>query len=129
VTADLVVVDTDVASDLFERKTTDDEVLATTALTFVTVGELHRGAEHARWGSRRRGELDAWIAQCAFIPADESVAYRWGQMTGSLLGAGRPLPTNDSWIAACCLRHDLPLATYNRRDFELIDGLRLIPPE
>ena len=31
---------------------------------------------------------------------------------------GRPRPVNDTWIAACCLVHDLPLATFNTKDFE-----------
>jgi predicted nucleic acid-binding protein len=36
---------------------------------------------------------------------------------------------NDSWIAACCIEHGLPLLTLNRRDFvELAehDGLVLL---
>jgi len=32
-------------------------------------------------------------------------------------GRGRPRPQNDSWIAACCLAFDLPLATLNVKDF------------
>ena len=42
---------------------------------------------------------------------------------------GRPRPVNDSWIAACCLTYDLPLATMNVADFEDFveyEGLRLI---
>jgi predicted nucleic acid-binding protein len=50
-------------------------------------------------------------------------------MTGALLRAGRPLPVNDSWIAACCLHHDVPLVTHNPGDFAGIEGLRLITPE
>ena len=30
---------------------------------------------------------------------------------------GRPRPQNDTWIAACCLVDDLPLATLNVKDF------------
>jgi len=29
----------------------------------------------------------------------------------------RPRPTNDSWIAACCVVRELPLATFNIKDF------------
>ena len=31
---------------------------------------------------------------------------------------GRGKPNSDMWIAACCLAHDLPLATLNVRDFD-----------
>ena len=42
---------------------------------------------------------------------------------------GRPRPTNDSWIAACCLAYDLPLATRNVKDFDDFaehEGLRIL---
>ncbi|RGC68237.1 hypothetical protein C5N14_15065 [Micromonospora sp. MW-13] len=38
-----------------------------------------------------------------------------------------PRPTNDSWIAACCLVDRLPLATFNGREYAEYDGLRLPP--
>ena len=33
------------------------------------------------------------------------------------LRRGRPRPVNDTWIAACCLVRDLPLATLNVKDY------------
>ena len=42
---------------------------------------------------------------------------------------GRPRPQNDTWIAACCLVYDLPLATLNVKDFADFadhEGLRII---
>jgi toxin FitB len=41
------------------------------------------------------------------------------------------VPANDSWIAACCLAHQFPLATFNIKDFEDFaehDGLHLVFP-
>ena len=38
-------------------------------------------------------------------------------------------PQNDTWIAACCLIYDLPLATLNAKDFKDFvehEGLTLI---
>jgi len=46
-----------------------------------------------------------------------------------ILDTGRPRPHNDSWIAACCLVYDLPLATLNIKDFADFaehEGLRII---
>jgi hypothetical protein len=43
---------------------------------------------------------------------------------------GGPRPADDTWIAACCLVRDLPLITYNRKDYEDFadhEGLRLLP--
>lgn len=63
------------------------------------------------------------------LPFDELVATTWGETQARAQLRGRVRPVNDSWIAACCLVWDLPLATFNRKDFEDFaghDGLRLI---
>jgi predicted nucleic acid-binding protein len=52
-----------------------------------------------------------------------------GQLTVEAERRGRARPINDTWIAACCLVADLPLATLNLKDFEDFaehDGLQLI---
>jgi toxin FitB len=130
VTAEAVVIDTDVASRLMRGNLpadiADRLVGVNPAVTFVTVGELHRGAVHARWGRRRTGELRRWIGRVLVLPADRAVAHRWGEITGRALRAGRPLPANDTWIAACCLTYGVPLATLNARDFAAITGLRVL---
>jgi toxin FitB len=130
VTADAVVLDTDVASRLMRRtlpaSVADRLVGLTPAVTFVTVGELFRGAVHARWGERRVDELQRWLARLVALPADQAVGRTWGEITGHALRAGRPLPANDAWIAACCLVHGAPLATLNPRDFASIEGLRVL---
>jgi predicted nucleic acid-binding protein len=40
-----------------------------------------------------------------------------GQLQARAQRRGRPRPVNDTWIAACCLVHGLPLATFNTKDF------------
>ena len=30
---------------------------------------------------------------------------------------GRPRPVSDSWIAACCIAREVPLATFNIKDY------------
>lgn len=128
--AERIVLDTDVVSRLLRGSLTNDVAERLTGavllVSFVTVGELFRGAAHARWGPRRIATLTSWLKEVPAIPGDPIVARRWGELTGLALRAGRPLPANDAWIAACCLVHDVALATYNRRDFETIDELKLI---
>ena len=128
--AERIVLDTDVVSRLLRGSLTNDVAERLTGavllVTFVTVGELFRGAVHARWGQRRIATLTSWLKDVPTIPGDPMVAQRWGEFTGSALRAGRALPANDAWIAACCLVHDIALATYNRRDFETIDELELM---
>ncbi|MCA1703111.1 MAG: PIN domain-containing protein [Actinobacteria bacterium] len=131
-TAEAVVLDTDVVSNLMRDslphglRSDLDDVLP--CITFVTVGELFRGAVHGRWGVRRVAALARWLERATTIPGDGAVARTWGEITGRALSAGRPLPANDAWIAACCLTYGIRLATLNRRDYERIEGLRLVGP-
>jgi toxin FitB len=135
VTAETVAIDTDVASRMMRGSLPAGVagVLAgsTLAITFVTAGELMRGAVHARWGERRTAGLTRFISRLLVLPADASVARRWGELTGAALRAGRPLPANDAWIAACCVAYGVPLSTLNTRDFARIGELRLVaaPPD
>lgn len=128
-----VVLDTDVASRLHRAILTGP--LATRLIgrepliTFVTFGELAKWAEIRNWGQRRRRELAAWLAGMAVLPGDEAVAAAWGQLSAAATLRGRPRPVNDMWVAACCLTHEVPLATLNVKDysdFTLHHGLRIL---
>jgi predicted nucleic acid-binding protein len=63
------------------------------------------------------------------LPFDEEVAVIWGELQARAQQRGRPRPANDTWIAACCLANELPLATFNTKDFAdfaAFDGLGLL---
>ena len=128
----VVVLDTDAAS-LLQRGRLEPVharhlVGHTLALTFVTVGELHKGMALRNWGERRRAELLAWIERFLVLPYSEDVARRWGELAANAQRRGRPRPVNDTWIAACCLVDDVPLLTLNVGDLKDFgeDGLRLL---
>jgi hypothetical protein len=97
-------------------------------ITFVTLGELTQWATMRSWGPVRREELDRWVAKQPVLPGSEDVARKWGEISARARQRGRPRPTNDTWITACCLVYDLPLATFNVADFADFvehEGLRL----
>lgn len=132
----VVALDTDAASLLHRGRLAPEYarhlVGSTLALTFVTVGELHKGMALRSWGERRRADLAAWIGGFLVLPYSEGVARRWGGLAAVAQQRGRPRPVNDTWIAACCLVDDLPLLTLNRSDFDDFahhDGLRLVGRE
>jgi predicted nucleic acid-binding protein len=115
------VIDTDVAS-LRQKHQAPPWVLRHLAgariwLTFVTVGELAKWAVVRKWGQDRRGRLEAWIAGRPVLPYDTQIARVWGELPGAAQLQGRPRPQNDTWIAACCLRYQVPLVTLNTADF------------
>ena len=46
-----------------------------------------------------------------FIACDEAVCRRYAALKASLARAGRPIPDNDLWVAACCLAAGATLVT------------------
>jgi len=118
---DYIVLDTDVASLAFRRRL-PPQLAARLAgkvlcVTFVTVGEMTMWAELRHWGTRNRAGLAEWLGAMVRLPYDEQVARVWGSISAAAVERGRTRPTNDTWIAACCLVQGLPLATLNMKDF------------
>lgn len=117
-----VVLDTDVASAVLNDRLPDHVARGlhgrTLAITFVTVGELTQWSFLRRWGPRRRAGLDPFLAhQVIVLPYSSRVATIWGEIKARAQLRGRPRQVNDSWVAACCLARELPLATLNIKDY------------
>jgi toxin FitB len=117
-----VVLDTDVASRIIKRQLDGTLAAKLTAaawcVTFVTVGELWQWATMRSWGRRTREELEDWLSGVVKLDSDPVISQEWGRISADARRRGRPRPANDTWIAACCLVHGLPLATLNLKDFE-----------
>lgn len=129
----LIVVDTDVASAILKRRVPPRLATRlagqTICVTFVTVGELVKWTEIRSWGPRKVDDLARWFDRTVVLGYDQAVATTWGGLQARAQLRGRPRPANDTWVAACCLVEDLPLATFNTKDyvdFAAYEGLRLI---
>lgn len=133
--AEAVVLDTDVASRSFRNRLAPRLAARLVGrqplLSFVTVGELTKWTKLRHWGPRNIAMLDDWLSDKPVIPGSRSIAAIWGNLSATANQRGRPRPANDTWIAACCLAYDLPLATLNLKDFKDFaehHGLRLLQP-
>jgi predicted nucleic acid-binding protein len=116
-----VVLDTDVASAVLKERVPQELARRLAgrplAITFVTVGELTQWTFVRHWGPERRTGLDRFFAGVVVLPYSVRVATIWGEIQAHAQLRGRPRPVNDSWIAACCLARELPLATLNTKDY------------
>lgn len=99
-------------------------------VSVLTLGEIRKGIERLADRGKREDlrlwlehKLPAWF-EGRVLPVDLAVADRWGRL---LAGAGRPVPTVDSLLAATALHHELRLVTRNARDFDY-PGLEVIDP-
>lgn len=91
---------------------------ASWAVSVVTVGELEAGvllAGEASVRATRLRRLAALLAEAPALPVERAVAARYGELRSR---TGR-LPSNDLWIAATALAHDLVLVTADERQADL----------
>lgn len=98
------------------------------AVSAITVGELKAGvliAHDAPTRARRLALLAAVLAEAPALPIDRHIAARYGELRAR---AGRQ-PSNDLWIAATALAHDLTLVTADERQAGLpLVRSRLVGP-
>jgi predicted nucleic acid-binding protein len=106
---------------------------ATLFLSVVTIGELRKGLTILP-ESKRRSQLEEWLQDDLvplfagrILPVTQSIADRWGVLSGQRQIAGRPLSMADGILAATALEHGLTLATRNVRDY-LDLGLTIYNP-
>jgi predicted nucleic acid-binding protein len=97
----------------------------TIAVSFITVGELLFGARKRKWGAQKVAELQLRLRNAVIVPYDLAVCEAYGTLKAGLYESGRPIEDNDLWIAACAVRHAIPLVSNNRGHFEGIPGLVL----
>ena len=100
------------------------------AVSFATAGEVTMHARRSSHPNAEKAVTRILLGQIVHLGCDQETSRRWGELAGS--GAsrtpeGRGRHSNDLWTAAVALRHGLPLVTNNRKDFEGIAGLRLLP--
>ena len=80
---------------------------------------------------RRRKLLEEWfdvgVRALHCVAWEAATGLRWAELLARLRRSGKAMPIKDSLIAATALAHDLTVATRNRRDFEGIEGLQVLP--
>jgi predicted nucleic acid-binding protein len=130
--SDAVVLDTNIVSflvkgDLVLQRYEEDLRDRRHCISFITVGELRFWARSRRWGSAKTEHLEQTIQSFLVLPFDDAVAHAWADIATEAKANGRDrVDRSDWWIAACAIRHGVPLVTHNRRDFEGISRLTVI---
>ena len=99
-----------------------DEVL----FSAVVAGELLYGFRNGTKFASNRRDLEAFLASpfVTMVPVSLATADRFSRIVLGLRAKGKPIPTNDAWIAAQALETGADLVSLDRH-FEWIDGLAL----
>jgi predicted nucleic acid-binding protein len=96
----------------------------------VTVAELWYGVERATPGHRakRQSYIENALAAVPIVPYTEQTARIHARLWAQLESAGRKIGDYDLIIAATALERGSDLATFNRRHFDAVKGLKVIQP-
>lgn len=95
-------------------------------VNIVVLGELLSGFEGGNKVAKNRKELEQFLdsPRVNLIQIDEETAEFYARVYWYLKRKGKPIPTNDLWVAASAMRHGLALFSYDEH-FDHIDGLIL----
>ena len=93
----------------------------------ISIGELLTGFKLGTKEEKNRKELEEFLdsPRVVVYPVDESTAEFYAQILINLHDIGKPIPTNDIWIAAVAFQNGLKLFTKDNH-FQTIAGLFLI---
>jgi toxin FitB len=94
-------------------------------------------AQLAYWVRTKRGRqkdaLQRWLTELVrtlegrIYGFSVGTAYVWADLRYQFARAGKPMPIEDSYIAATALRHNLIIVTGNERDFQR-PGIKIFNP-
>jgi tRNA(fMet)-specific endonuclease VapC len=96
-------------------------------LSAVVLGELLVGFRLGKREKWNREELSRFLdaPRVRVLEVDSGTAEHYSRVFALLRAKGRPIPTNDLWIAATALQHGLLLATRDNH-FSAIEGLATV---
>ena len=94
------------------------------AMSPVVLGELLGGFARGTKSIKNRQELQEFLAssRVKFYPITEDTANFYSKIYAALINKGKPIPTNDLWIAAQAMENGCGLCSYDSH-FTFIEGL------
>ena len=103
-----------------KRVTRAEEVLLST----VVAGELIFGFRQGTRLRKNLAEFDTFLENphVTVVPVSLATADRFGRIAAALRAKGRPIPTNDIWIAAHAMETGADLLSFDTH-FGEVDGI------
>jgi tRNA(fMet)-specific endonuclease VapC len=95
------------------------------AIPVIVLGEYRYGIAQ----SRKRVSYENWLTgllrDSLVLDINEPTTQHYAEIVLELKRLGKPIPTNDLWIAALCRQHSLPLLSRDPH-FDLVPGTKRI---
>jgi tRNA(fMet)-specific endonuclease VapC len=94
-------------------------------LPVIVLGEFRHGIAQSRNGASYENWVAGLLHDCMVLDIQEPTTHHYTEISLELEREGKPIPTNDIWIAALCRQHSLPLLSRDRH-FDLVPGTKRI---
>lgn len=93
-------------------------------MSSIVIGELLAGFAVGSKEKNNKKELDDFLNsdRCQIISIDKNTAIYYAHIYKLLRQKGKPIPTNDLWVAALAMQHGHILCTLDKH-FSCIDNL------
>ncbi len=95
------------------------------SLPVIVLGEYRFGIASSRHHARYEGWLSRLLRIVRVLDVDESTALHYATIRRELARTGRPIPSNDAWIAALARQHRLRVLSRDQH-FDAVEGMRRI---
>lgn len=122
-----IAVDSNRYSDFCAGDERAVEVIQSASVIFmplIVIGELRAGFAHGTRREKNERVLSTFLSQdgVEVLVPNEQTTHFYAHTYAQLRKKGRPIPTNDIWIAALVLQHSLVLF-HRDSDFDNVTGL------
>lgn len=95
------------------------------AIPVIVLGEYRYGIAQSRHRTYYSSWLDDLILDCLVLNISEETTHRYAAINLELRETGKPIPTNDLWIAALCRQYSLSILSRDKH-FDFVSGNRRI---
>jgi tRNA(fMet)-specific endonuclease VapC len=121
-----LILDSNALSAAADREPSALELVARAervAVPVIVLGEYRLGIAHSRHYTSYKNWLRDWITAVTVLDIEEETTQHYAAIGVELKKKGRPIPTNDLWIAALCRQHAQPILSRDHH-FDLVDGIQ-----
>lgn len=122
-----LLIDTNIIIDVFDGNLEIADKIDQNSpfyISTIILGELYIGINRVTNKTKHLKKLDLFLNLCEILSIDAETSRYYGEITASLYRKGKPIPSNDIWIAATAKQHNLQLVTRDKH-FNQIETLNI----
>lgn len=95
------------------------------AIPVIVLGEFRYGIAQSRHRTTYENWLAGLLKDCMVLDIGEPTTRHYAEINLELKRKGKPIPTNDLWIAALCREHSIPLLSRDGH-FDFVTGIKRV---